>query len=237
MSNGYQTADGYWVDSKDVTLAASAARTTDSQGSAVALAARRTLSALLTVSAVAGDSPTLDVILETSYDGSTDWRTLLTFAQKTGAGSERKSVGGADRFVRAKWDVGGTAAAAATDTTGVEGNNNALTWTAVTAGAAGNDIDVVLNDPSGNDQALAVVVVGSVITVNLATGVAGAITSTAAQVKTAIEASAPAAALVTVAHTGASTGAAAVVEETANLAGGHTTPGATFSVVAEALSG
>jgi hypothetical protein len=46
-------------------------------------------------------------------------------------------------------------------------------------------------------------------TVNLATGVAGAITSTAAQVMAAIVASAAASALVTVDDTGASTGAAA----------------------------
>lgn len=104
---------------------------------------------------------------------------------------------------------------AATLATGVVANNNALTWTARQAGSSGNNIAVTLKDPAGNNQSLSVTVyqsnVGAHILVSLATGVAGAITSTGATVKAAIEASADADSLVSVAHTGASTGAAAVV--------------------------
>jgi hypothetical protein len=77
-----------------------------------------------------------------------------------------------------------------------------LTYTAVAYGTAGNSITIRYVDPAGNDQALAVSVIASAITVSLATGPAGAITSTAAQIKAAVDASSPAHALVTVAVTG-----------------------------------
>jgi hypothetical protein len=79
------------------------------------------------------------------------------------------------------------------------GDDNGLIFTAVAYGAGGNDISIEYVDPSANDAELSVSVVGSAITVSLATGEAGAITSTAADVLAAIEASAAADALVTVA--------------------------------------
>ncbi|MGZ4954442.1 MAG: phage tail sheath subtilisin-like domain-containing protein [Methylobacter sp.] len=94
--------------------------------------------------------------------------------------------------------------------TGVAASNNAITYTAVTPGRAGNDITVHLKDPKANSQALSVAVSGTAITVNLATGNTGTITSTAAQVITAITASAAASLLLTAANTGSSTGAVAV---------------------------
>ncbi|MDD5106051.1 MAG: hypothetical protein PHC49_10590 [Desulfuromonadaceae bacterium] len=112
------------------------------------------------------------------------------------------------------------ASVASTLATGVVANNNAITFTAKKAGADGNDISVQLLDPAGNDKALSVDVVGRDIIVSLATGVAGAITSTAAEVRAAVAASA-AVDLVTTASTGASTGAAAVVAVAkTDLAGG-----------------
>ncbi len=121
-------------------------------------------------------------------------------------------------------DAGGVrpaaAAVAASLVTGVVANNNAIAFTAVAPGAAGNDISVALVDPDGNDQALSVDVIGRDIVVSLATGSGGAITSTAAEVIAAIEASA-AADLVAVDNSGASTGAAAVAAVAlADLAGG-----------------
>jgi phage tail sheath protein FI len=103
------------------------------------------------------------------------------------------------------------AAVSATLATGVEADNNALTWTAVTAGLGGNDILVYLKDPGAASQTLAVSISGTVITVSLATDVASAITSTATEVDAAIVASTAASALVTVADTGTSTGAGVVV--------------------------
>ncbi len=112
------------------------------------------------------------------------------------------------------------AAVAASLATGVVANNNALTFTAKDAGVAGNNISLTMIDPAGNNGALSVDVVGRDINVTCATDGASAIASTAADIKAAVEASA-AADLVTVAHTGASTGAALVVAVAkTDLAGG-----------------
>jgi hypothetical protein len=112
------------------------------------------------------------------------------------------------------------AAVAASLATGVVANNNALTFTAKDAGVGGNNISLTIIDPAGNNGALSVDVVGRDINVTCATDGASAIASTAADIKAAVEASA-AADLVTVAHTGASTGAALVVAVAkTDLAGG-----------------
>jgi hypothetical protein len=88
---------------------------------------------------------------------------------------------------------------AATVNVNPAGDDNGLTYTARTYGAAGNNISVRYVDPAANSQSIAVSVVGTAITVSLATNGGGTITSTAAQVKTAIEANATATNLVSVA--------------------------------------
>lgn len=109
----------------------------------------------------------------------------------------------------------------ATLATGVVASNNALTFTSKLDGVLGNNISVKLVNPGTNSAALAVSVIGQAITVSLATSVGGAITTTAAQLKTAIEANAAANALVGLANTGASTGAGAVTAlATTFLSGG-----------------
>lgn len=93
-------------------------------------------------------------------------------------------------------------AVAATANVNPTGDDNSLTFTAKVYGAAGNNISLEYVDPAANDQALSVSVTGQAIRVSLATGVAGAITSTAAEVKAAVEAKQAAANLVSVAvHT------------------------------------
>lgn len=77
-----------------------------------------------------------------------------------------------------------------------------LTYTAQDAGADGNDISITYVDPMGNDQPIAVSVVGTDIEVSLATGPGGAITSTAQDVLEAIEADMDASALVSVVVSG-----------------------------------
>ncbi len=94
--------------------------------------------------------------------------------------------------------------------TGVVGSNNALAWTSKLYGALGNEITVHLKDPRANSAALAVSVFGKAITVSLATGSTGTVTTTAAQVITAIAAHAAAHALVSVANASTSTGAGVV---------------------------
>jgi len=98
----------------------------------------------------------------------------------------------------------------ATALTGVESSNNGLTWTSKLDGVLGNNTSVKFIDPKANSKALSVVVTGQDIVVNLATSGAGAITTTATQLKTAVDANTAAAALVTIAPTGASTGAGVV---------------------------
>lgn len=110
--------------------------------------------------------------------------------------------------------------------TGFAAANNALTWTAKLDGALGNDITVHLKDPKANSATLSVAVTGKAIVVSLATGSTGAVTSTAAQVVTAVAANADANALVGVANTGASTGAGVIAAafRPASLAGGEDEP-------------
>ena len=119
----------------------------------------------------------------------------------------------------------------ATLATGTEVSDNAITWTAIAPGTDGNSISVELIDPSANNAALSVSVSGTDITVNLATGPTGTITSTAAQVMAAIAASSEAAALVTTADTGTSDGSGAVVAAaSANLASGAVSGGTSYTL-------
>lgn len=79
-----------------------------------------------------------------------------------------------------------TPPAASTITINPTGDNNNITLTAKTAGEDGDGISISLADPSGNSQALAVSVLLTDITVSLATGETGTITSTAKSVIDAI---------------------------------------------------
>lgn len=115
------------------------------------------------------------------------------------------------------------AAVAAALSVGVVASNNALTFTAVTAGVSGNDITVRLADPKAASAALGVVVSGANITVNLATDGSKVITSLASEVITALTNSAPAAALITAANTSTSdgTGVVAAMTKQTSLTGGE----------------
>jgi hypothetical protein len=122
-------------------------------------------------------------------------------------------------------DVGDLAvtvnATQATLETELVGDNNDLVFTAANGGTGGNSITVTYVDPAGNDQALGVVVTDSDIVVNLATGPAGAITSTADDIAAAIAADEDAAALVTVADADGNDGSGVVTAMAeATLTGG-----------------
>ena len=104
---------------------------------------------------------------------------------------------------------------------GLVGSNNALTFTSKLAGELGNSSSLRLVDPGANNATLSISVSGRDVTVSLATGVAGAITTTATALKTAIEANPAAHALFTITNTGASTGAGVVAAlRRASLSGG-----------------
>lgn len=117
----------------------------------------------------------------------------------------------------------------ATMTTACTGTNNDLTFTAKASGTGGNSISVTYVNPGGAG-ALSVAVVGTDITVTLA--YSGAITSTAAEVKAAVEAKAEAAALVTVSYPTGNDGSGVVtaVSKT-TLAGGAAAPTADILMV------
>jgi hypothetical protein len=93
--------------------------------------------------------------------------------------------------------------------TGLTGTHNDLVFIARTPGTTPT-VRVTYVDPAGNNASLSVSVSSQDITVNLATGSGGAITSTAAQIKTAIEASAAASALVVVEYASGNDGTGVV---------------------------
>jgi hypothetical protein len=67
-----------------------------------------TVRAQLAVTAASGTSPTLNVVIEDSLDG-TNWYTVGTFAQKTGTGVEVINITGpVAETTRVRWTVGGT---------------------------------------------------------------------------------------------------------------------------------
>lgn len=127
------------------------------------------------------------------------------------------------RRIPGNWGAFG-ARVVASLTTALADTNNDLKYTHVASPAnyaTGNTVRVRYVDPAANSAVLGVVVAGKDITVNLATSAIGAITSTAAQVKAAIDASAPAAALVTVANAAGNDGTGVVTALAyTNLAGG-----------------
>jgi len=110
-------------------------------------------------------------------------------------------------------DLATDAGLAAWLVTGAVGASNAIRWTAQSVGVAGNSITIAQVDPGAPSQSFSIGVIGTAITVNLATDGGGTITTTAAMIIDAITNSsnpdynANAAALVTAANEGASSGA------------------------------
>lgn len=94
------------------TMLASAARTANGDTGVVAFGAggapSGNLRIQLDVTAASGTSPTLNVVVEDTLDG-TNWNTVGTFAQRTAAGREVVNITTpfADRL-RVRWTVGGT---------------------------------------------------------------------------------------------------------------------------------
>lgn len=90
------------------TVVASAARTTNGNGSAVGGWNRQGAVAKLDVTAASG-TPTLTVTIQDSPDGTT-WTTRDTFGAKTGISNETRTIpSGLDVFQRVAWTItGGT---------------------------------------------------------------------------------------------------------------------------------
>lgn len=90
-------------------VVASAARTTSgNSGDLPHYGPAETLRAQLNVTAASGTTPTLDVVIEDTLDG-TNYNTIGTFAQKTAAGREVINITTPfSDTTRVKWTVGGT---------------------------------------------------------------------------------------------------------------------------------
>lgn len=86
---------------------ASAARTTTGTGTAFDVDQAESLEASLDITAVAGTAPTLDLVLESTVDG-THWWTVGSFSQKTAQGTDAKVFGPLGQQARWKWTIGGT---------------------------------------------------------------------------------------------------------------------------------
>jgi len=106
--NSYQRQDGRFATTYNAPLLPSAARTASGTGDTYEMGDMSTLRLKLDVTAASGSSPTLDVTIETSPDGASDWQTVATFAQKTAISYERNAFPGCDRFVRVKYTIGGS---------------------------------------------------------------------------------------------------------------------------------
>ena len=124
-------------------------------------------------------------------------------------------------------------------TTSLAGANNDMVFTAKTKGVAGDSITVAYVDPGTPSASISVDVTGTAITISLATDATEptpVITSTAANVKTAIEATPAAHALVGLANSGGDNGSGVVTALVATpLAGGvNGTVGAAGEIRADA---
>ena len=96
------------IPASTVTLLESAARTTTGASAAIpGFAAARLLVLQLEVTAASGTVPTLDVIVEDTVDG-TNYNTIATFTQKTGAAREviRVTTAFTDNL-RVSYEIGG----------------------------------------------------------------------------------------------------------------------------------
>lgn len=103
-----QSSSGQLDRGVDVTLHASGVETATGNGTAVELDDMNTLRLDLATTARSGTTPTLDVTIQTSADGSTNWSSIGTFTQVTNTGTQHKVFTGLDRYVRASWTIGGT---------------------------------------------------------------------------------------------------------------------------------
>lgn len=92
------------------TALASAARTSSSNSGVLSgFGDWSKFRAQLNVSAASGTTPTLDVVIEDTFDGGTTWNTVGAFTQKTATGAQALDVTGlfTDQL-RIRWTVGGT---------------------------------------------------------------------------------------------------------------------------------
>lgn len=96
-----------WDGERETPVASGARTTSGDSGALTGFGPASSIRAQLDVSAVSGVTPTLDVVIEDTLDG-TNWNTIGTFVQKTATGREVINITGAfsDRL-RVRWTIGG----------------------------------------------------------------------------------------------------------------------------------
>lgn len=120
-----------------LTLAASAARTANGNGTAVTgLGGYRRFMALLSVTASATDAgDTLDVYVDVSPDGGTTWINAIHFAQQAGNGAAKKEIAALEPTTPGTDVVAVTSDAAAGKVRpGVSGDQMRARWVVVDSG-------------------------------------------------------------------------------------------------------
>lgn len=92
------------------TLAASAARTTSGQTSSLTgYGYAKTLRAQLAVTAASGTTPTLNVVIEDTVDGGTNWNQVAAFTQATATGVQVQNITTPfSDTIRVRWTIAGT---------------------------------------------------------------------------------------------------------------------------------
>jgi len=103
-------AAGQLYDQDEVTLLASAARTTSVTTDPYEVGDRGDLRLTLDVAAISGSGARLHVQLETRMGTSGAWRALEAFVPVSAVGSQRLTIPGCDRFVQAVCTFTGTSA-------------------------------------------------------------------------------------------------------------------------------
>lgn len=100
---------GQTYEEDEVTILASAARTTSTTSDVYEVGDKGSARLTLDITAVSGTTPSMHVQIETRESYSTGtWRVVDAFLIKTTTGSERRSMSGLDRFVRAVCTLAGT---------------------------------------------------------------------------------------------------------------------------------
>lgn len=99
---------GQFYEEDDITLLASAARTTSGTSDIYEVGDKGTLRLDLDVTAVSG-SGTVHAQIETREEyASGDWRVVDAFPVASAVGTQRRSMSGCDRFVRVVYTIAGT---------------------------------------------------------------------------------------------------------------------------------
>lgn len=98
-----------WIGDRETAVASAARTASGNSGTLPNYGAASSIRAQLNVTAASGTGPTLDVVIEDSVDGSSNWNTVGTFAQKTAAGREVINITGLfGDLLRVRWTIGGT---------------------------------------------------------------------------------------------------------------------------------